>query len=61
MLEYEIPKYEGDLGTPNLFVPLSQEVVRRKLNHLATHFPSQVVDGGFVFVPTLTGITAFHG
>jgi len=26
-----------------------------------THFPSQVVDGGFVFVPTLSGITAFHG
>ena len=26
-----------------------------------THFPSEVVDGGFVFVPTLTGITAFHG
>jgi outer membrane protein assembly factor BamB len=25
------------------------------------HFPSQVVDGGSVFVPTLTGITAFHG
>jgi len=26
-----------------------------------THFPSQVVDGGFVFVPTLGGITAFRG
>jgi len=26
-----------------------------------THFPSAVVDGGYVFVPTLTGITAFHG
>jgi outer membrane protein assembly factor BamB len=26
-----------------------------------THFPSQVVDGGYVFVPTLTGVTAFHG
>ena len=26
-----------------------------------THFPSQVVDGGFVFVPTLGGITAFQG
>jgi hypothetical protein len=26
-----------------------------------THFPSQVVDGGFVFVPTMTGITAFRG
>jgi len=26
-----------------------------------THFPSLVVDGGFVFVPTLTGVTAFRG
>jgi outer membrane protein assembly factor BamB len=26
-----------------------------------THFPSEVVDGGYVFVPTLTGITAFRG
>jgi hypothetical protein len=26
-----------------------------------SHFPSEVVDGGFVFVPTLSGITAFHG
>jgi hypothetical protein len=26
-----------------------------------THFPSQVVDGGYVFVPTLSGITAFQG
>ena len=26
-----------------------------------THFPSSVVAGGYVFVPTLTGVTAFHG
>ena len=26
-----------------------------------THFPSEVVDGGMVFVPTLSGITAFQG
>jgi outer membrane protein assembly factor BamB len=26
-----------------------------------THFPSETVDGGYVFVPTLTGITAFRG
>jgi hypothetical protein len=26
-----------------------------------THFPSVVVDGGFVFVPTLSGVTAFRG
>ena len=25
MLEYEIPKYEGDLGHPNLFVPFGME------------------------------------
>ena len=25
--EYEIPKYEGDLGHPNLFVPLAAELV----------------------------------
>ena len=61
VLEYEIPKYEGDLGTPNLFVPLSQEVVRRKLNHLATHFPSQVGrtwfdDEGFRAILRLRGI-----
>jgi hypothetical protein len=26
-----------------------------------THFPSEVVSGRFVFVPTLTGVTAFRG
>ena len=41
VLEYEIPKYEGDLGSPNLYVPLSAEAVRRKVDHLTTHFPSQ--------------------
>ncbi len=41
ILEYEIPKYEGDLGRPNFFVPLSAATARRKLAHLARHFPSQ--------------------
>ena len=36
-------------------------VVQRIHAGSLTHFPSQVVDGGFVFVPTLGGITAFHG
>jgi len=39
--EYEIPKYEGDLGQPNLFVPLTAELGRRKAAHLMRHFPSQ--------------------
>lgn len=41
ILEYEIPKYDGDLGTPNLFVALTPELVQCKLEHLARYFPSQ--------------------
>jgi LmbE family N-acetylglucosaminyl deacetylase len=41
ILEYEIPKYEGDLGQPNVFVPLAAPVARRKLSHLGRHFASQ--------------------
>ena len=41
ILEYEIPKVDGDLGRPNLFVPLSAEVVEEKLGLLERHFPSQ--------------------
>lgn len=39
--EYEIVKYEGDLGSPNLYVPLSHADMDRKIEHLATAFPSQ--------------------
>lgn len=41
VLEYEIPKYEGDLGQPNVYVPLSAEIVEAKLAVLAEAFPSQ--------------------
>jgi LmbE family N-acetylglucosaminyl deacetylase len=41
VLEYEILKYEGDLGQPNVFVPLSAEVAQRKADHLMRHFGSQ--------------------
>jgi LmbE family N-acetylglucosaminyl deacetylase len=41
ILEYEIPKYEGDLGQPNVYVPLSASVARRKVRHLMKHFGSQ--------------------
>ena len=42
ILEYEIPKYEGDLGQPNLFVPLEAERCQRKIELLRKCFPSQV-------------------
>jgi LmbE family N-acetylglucosaminyl deacetylase len=41
ILEYEIPKWDGDLGAPGVFVPLSEDVVRRKLDLLMAHFSSQ--------------------
>lgn len=41
ILEYEIPKYDGDLGNPNLFVPLPSRLGQRKVEALMHHFPSQ--------------------
>jgi LmbE family N-acetylglucosaminyl deacetylase len=41
VLEYEIPKYEGDLGNPNLLVPLDRETAERKVELLLSCFPSQ--------------------
>jgi LmbE family N-acetylglucosaminyl deacetylase len=39
--EYEIPKYDGDLGRPNLFVDIDEAVLMRKVDLLEAQFPSQ--------------------
>jgi LmbE family N-acetylglucosaminyl deacetylase len=41
IFEYEIPKYDGDLGSPNVFVDLSESVAERKVELLFSHFTSQ--------------------
>jgi LmbE family N-acetylglucosaminyl deacetylase len=41
ILEYEIPKYDGDLGQPSVFVPLPPEVCQKKVGYLMDAFPSQ--------------------
>jgi len=41
ILEYEIPKYDGDLGSPNLFVPLGESTCREKVRILQASFTSQ--------------------
>jgi LmbE family N-acetylglucosaminyl deacetylase len=41
ILEYEIPKYDGDLAAPNLYVPLDEAECAGKIAHLARFFPSQ--------------------
>lgn len=75
ILEYEIPKYDADLGQPNVFVPLSAAIRRRKLQLLMSAFPSQLkrswfTAGTFDAMLRLRGIEsaspsgfaeAFHG
>jgi LmbE family N-acetylglucosaminyl deacetylase len=41
ILEYEIPKWDGDMGRPNLYVPVSAAVLQRKIELLISHFGSQ--------------------
>jgi LmbE family N-acetylglucosaminyl deacetylase len=41
ILEYEVPKYDGDMSVPNTFVPLPERLSRRKIDHLMNHFASQ--------------------
>ncbi len=55
--------YVADRGSGDLFVLRLRNgsVVQRIHAGSLTHFPSEVVDGGYVYVPTLSGITAFHG
>lgn len=47
ILEYEIPKWEGDLGQPNFFVPLSVEHASRKADLLLECFPTQATKPWF--------------
>jgi LmbE family N-acetylglucosaminyl deacetylase len=41
ILEYEIPKWDGDMGQPNLYVPISAGALKRKIDLLLRHFGSQ--------------------
>ncbi len=41
ILEYEIPKYDGDLGIPNFFVRLDEDLCRKKIGYLCQYFQTQ--------------------
>lgn len=56
IVEYEIPKYEGDLGNPNLFIPLSPALAERKVEIVTGCFASQQARAWFspdTFLATL--------
>ena len=47
VLEYEIPKYDGDFGAPNVFVPVSRDLAVEKARTVVEAFPSQQVKHWF--------------
>src|SRR5215469_17812325 len=61
VLEYEIPKYDGDLGNPAFFVPLTEAQLSRKVETIRQHFSSQhgrswFSDDTFLALARLRGI-----
>jgi LmbE family N-acetylglucosaminyl deacetylase len=41
ILEYEIPKYDGDLGSPNLFFHLNESISQKKIEYILQSFKTQ--------------------
>lgn len=63
ILEYEIPKFDGDLGVPNVFVPLNERICARKIELLLRHFQTQrnrrwFTDDTFSALMRLRGVEA---
>jgi len=58
--EYEIPKFDGDLGQPNVYVPLSRADIERKCEMLMDSFPSQRARAWFT-PDTFLGLARLRG
>ncbi len=61
ILEYEIPKYDGDMGIPNFYVAVNEEHIRKRNNILLETFASQrgkhwFDDATFSALPRLRGM-----
>jgi len=60
ILEYEIPKYEGDLQTPNFFIHLDEKICRQKVSYLMQYFATQT--NRYWFTPeTFRGLMKMRG
>ncbi|MGA2271929.1 MAG: PIG-L deacetylase family protein [Bryobacteraceae bacterium] len=60
ILEYEIPKYDGDLGSPNYFVPLRREICERKIRYICDVFQTQG-NKAWLTADTFEGILRLRG
>ncbi|MCX9084502.1 MAG: PIG-L family deacetylase [Candidatus Methanoperedens sp.] len=60
ILEYEVPKYDGDMGSPNFFVNLDGPICRKKIKHLHSHFKTQT-DRQWFSEETFRGLLRLRG
>ena len=60
VLEYEIPKWDGDLGRPNVFVPATRRAMDRKVELLMRHFGTQRSKDWFT-PDTFNGLARLRG
>jgi LmbE family N-acetylglucosaminyl deacetylase len=60
VLEYEIPKFEGDLGQPNLYFPVTAADLDRKVGTLLDCFPTQRARSWFT-ADTFRGLARLRG
>jgi LmbE family N-acetylglucosaminyl deacetylase len=61
ILEYEIPKYDGDMGAPNFYIPFDETIALKKVHHLKDSFATQrskywFSDNTFLSLMRLRGI-----
>jgi LmbE family N-acetylglucosaminyl deacetylase len=60
ILEYEIPKWDGDLGRPNVYIPVARRAMERKVELLLRHFGTQRSKDWFT-AETFTGLARLRG
>lgn len=60
ILEYEIPKWDGDLGRPNVYIPASRSAMARKVELLLRHFGTQRSKDWFT-AETFTSLARLRG
>jgi LmbE family N-acetylglucosaminyl deacetylase len=60
ILSYEIPKYDGDFGRPNVYIPMAEEIARTKIELLVKAYPSQI-DRDWWDEETFLGLARLRG
>jgi LmbE family N-acetylglucosaminyl deacetylase len=61
ILEYEIPKYDGDLGHPNFFFSLAERIASRKIELLLKHFKSQATSKHWFSSDSFSALARIRG